>query len=82
MENRQHRFFCHIQSDGTWGVWDRVANKPARLGGGDIAGYKAQRAEVAQSVLTRIYGGGLDALTVRHEASNACLRDTQDGFYR
>lgn len=65
MENPQHKFYCHIEADGTWGVWDRIANKPARLGGGDILGCTAQRAEAAEGVLTRIYKGGLDALAVR-----------------
>ncbi|QKC81550.1 hypothetical protein EB232_07720 [Mesorhizobium sp. NZP2077] len=65
MENHQHRFYCHIEAKGTWGVWDRVADRPARLGGGDLLGCTAQRAEAAKHVLTRIYDGELDALAIR-----------------
>jgi hypothetical protein len=65
MENHQHRFYCHIEADGSWGVWDCVRNKPATLGGGDLIGCTAQRAEAAEQVLTSIYSGGLDALAVR-----------------
>ena len=65
MENHLHRFYCHIEADGSWGVWDCIANRPARLGGGDLLGYTAQRVAAAEYVLTRIYNGGLDALAVR-----------------
>lgn len=65
MENHKHRFYCHIERDGLWGVWDCVANRPARLGGGDVRGCTAQRAEAAEHVLTRIYDGGLDAVAIR-----------------
>ncbi len=65
MEHSQHRFYCHIEADGTWGVWDRIANRPARLGGRDLLGCTSQRAEAAEGVLTRIYDNGLEALGVR-----------------
>jgi len=65
MEQHQHRFYCHIESNGTWGVWDRVIDMPARLGGGDLKGCTSQRAETAQGVLRRIYSGGLEAIAVR-----------------
>lgn len=65
MENYRHRFYCHIEAGGTWGVWDRIANKPARLGGHDLLGCTSQRAEAAEGVLTRIYDSGLEALVVR-----------------
>lgn len=65
MENHQHRFYCHMEAKGTWSVWDCLANRPARLGGGDLIGCTAQRAEAAERVLTRIYKGGLDAIALR-----------------
>jgi hypothetical protein len=65
MENPQHRFYCHIEAGGTWGVWDRKAGAPASLGGRDLLGCTSQRANAAEAVLTRIYDNGLDALTVR-----------------
>jgi len=42
-----------------------LTNKPARLGGGDLLGCTAQRAEAAEQVLTTIYNSGLDAIAVR-----------------
>jgi len=60
MENHQHRFYCHVEANGTW-----ATNKPARLGGGDLLGCTAQRAEAAEQVLTTIYNSGLDAIAVR-----------------
>ena len=65
MEHSQHRFYCHIEADAAWGVWDRIANRPARLGGRDLLGCTSQRAEAAEGVLTRIYDNGLEALGVR-----------------
>jgi len=65
MENHQHRFYCHVEANGTWAVWDCITNKPARLGGGDLLGCTAQRAEAAEQVLTTIYNSGLDAIAVR-----------------
>ncbi len=64
MEQRQHRFYCHIESNGTWGVWDRATNNPARLGAGDLLGCKPQRAEVARNILTRICGGARDTRAI------------------
>lgn len=65
MENHLHRFYCHVQTGGTWAVWDRTTNAPASLGGRDLLGCTAQRANAAEGVLTRIYDNGLDALAVR-----------------
>jgi len=65
MQNHQHRFYCHIEADGNWGVWDRTANGPAKLGGGDLSHCTSQRAHAAESVLTRIYDNGLDASAMR-----------------
>lgn len=65
MENHQHRFYCHLEAAGTWGVWDRVTDSPASLGGRDLLGCTSQRATVAEGVLTKIYDGGLDALSLR-----------------
>jgi hypothetical protein len=47
------------------GQWDCVAHKPARLDAGDLFRCTAQRAKAAEKVLTRNYGGGLDAPAVR-----------------
>jgi hypothetical protein len=65
MENHQHRFYCHVDARGTWGVWDCVTNRPAKLGGGDLRGCTSQRAEAAEHILATIYNSGLDAVAVR-----------------
>lgn len=55
---------ANVETGGTWGVWDRLTDKPARLGGGDLRGCTSQRAETAHGVVSRIYKGGLEAIVV------------------
>jgi hypothetical protein len=73
MENHQHKFYCQIEAAGTWGVWDRIANRPTRLGGGELLRCTPQRAEAARGVLARIYDSGVDAVSVRASAARWLL---------
>lgn len=61
LQNTEPRFYCEREPNGKWAVWDRVADKPASLGGRDIVGCAIQRARAAEAVLERIYSNGLDA---------------------
>jgi hypothetical protein len=71
MDNREHRFDCQEEPGGTWAVWDRVADQLASLGGVELKGCAQQRATAAEAVLSRIYGCGLDAWTVRRGGRSA-----------
>lgn len=59
------RFKCIPEPSGTWMVWDTMTEQPAELGGCVLRGRLEERARVACSILSRIYGNSLDALSLR-----------------
>lgn len=71
-DNAESRFYCQKESNAQWTVWDRLANKPAKLGGRELVGCIYHRASAAESVLTQIYSSGLDAEALLRRSSRAC----------
>jgi len=44
------RFFCQKEANLQWTVWDRVADRPASLGGRELVGCTSYRASAAASL--------------------------------